>query len=290
MTSAQLEAFVAIAELRSFTAAAMRLDISQSAVSHAIRALEQELGVCLFHRQRSEISVTDIGSQLLLRAREMLGLSETMRQEAADARGLKKGTLRIASFGPSSSLRILPQLIDAYRQAYPGIEIHVDEGPDQEVLQWLQDRRVDLGFVVLPEERFPSVLLAEDQMLAVLPAQHPLASRTAVRLDELCSDPFIMTEAGSAQIIGKLFESASLSPKVRYRSAQVISTLGMVAKGQGIAIMAELALPETAIGAYVAKPLQPPVRRQIGIAAHSTRLASPAALAFLNMAGKAKSR
>lgn len=289
MTSAQLAAFVAVAELQSFTAAAFRLGITQSGVSHAIRALELELGVNLFHRQKAEIQLTEIGSQLLQRAREMLGISETMLQEAADARGLKKGTLHIGSFGPSSSLRLLPKMLENFRRHYPGIEVHVAEGPDEEVLLWLQDRHIDLGFVVLPEERYATTPVAEDQLVVVLPLQHPLAEHKALRLDALCTDPFIMTEAGSARIIGRLFEAARLNPKIRYHSTQILSTLGMVANGQGIAIVAELALPEKPLGNYIVKPLAPQIRRKIGIAIHSTRLASPAALAFINMVRKSYS-
>lgn len=293
MTFAQLEAFVMVAELRGFTAAAIRLGISQSAVSHAIGSLEQELGVSLFRRQKSAIELSDIGSRLLLRAREMLGLSETMRQEAADACGLKKGTLRIGSFGPTSSLRLLPLLLDEYRKDYPDIEVHIEEGPDQDVMQWLLDRRIDLGFVVLPEERFDTLAITEDQMVAVLPANHALAARRSVRLDELCSDPFIMTEAGSAHIVMRLFEAAQLRPKIRYRNSQVMTTVAMISRGEGVAILAELALPPAELCpgiAFVSKPLDPPVRRSIGIATHSTRQASPAARAFIDRVRQIKRR
>ena len=67
---------------------------------------------------------------------------------------MKRGTLRIGSFGPTASLRLLPPVLEKYSAVYPGIEIHVDEGPDGEVAQWLTDHRVDIGFVTLPDERF----------------------------------------------------------------------------------------------------------------------------------------
>lgn len=129
MTLTQLEIFSLVAELQGFTSAAHRLGISQSAVSHAIKALEQELGVELFRRHQSLVELSDIGAQLLGRARAMLGLANTLQQEAADARGMKRGTLRIGSFGPTASIRLLPTLLQQFRQAYPGIEVHVDEGP-----------------------------------------------------------------------------------------------------------------------------------------------------------------
>lgn len=287
MTFTQLEIFVLVAELRGFTAAAMRLSISQSAVSHAIKALEQEMGVGLIQRHQAAIELTDIGAQLVLRAREILGLGETMRQEAADARGLKRGTLRIGSFGPTSSLRLLPKILAEYRKAYPGIEVRIDEGADLEVIQWLQDRRVDIGFVVLPEDRFDTVPIAEDQLVALLPSAHPLAGQPDVKLEALCDAPFILTQAGSAALVERIFAAAKLVPKIRYRSAQLISTLGMVERGDGVTIVAELALPEVDSdrpAAYVARPLNPPVPRSIGLAVHNQRQASPATQAFIEIA------
>lgn len=287
MTFTQLEIFVLVAELRGFTSAAMRLSISQSAVSHAIKALEQEMGVELIERHQAAIELTDIGAQLLLRAREILGLSETMRQEAADARGMKRGTLRIGSFGPSSSLRLLPKILDEYRKAYPDIEVRIDEGADLEVIQWIQDRRVDIGFVVLPEERFDSFPIAEDQLVALLPSNHPLAGQPNVRLEALCDAPFILTQAGSATLVERIFAAAKLVPKIRYRSAQLLSTLGMVESGAGVTILAELALPaidSARPAAYVTRPLDPPVPRHIGLAVHNQRQASPATQAFIEIA------
>lgn len=196
MTLTQLEIFSLVAELQGFTSAAHRLGISQSAVSHAIKGLEEELGVALFRRHQAQVELSDIGAQLLGRARAMLGLANTLQQEAADARGMKRGTLRIGSFGPTSSTYLLPKILNRFRLEYPGIEVHVDEGPDRQVMQWLDERRIDIGFVVLEQERFDTFALFEDQMVALLPADHKLAAREQVSLKELCNDPFALTEAG----------------------------------------------------------------------------------------------
>src|SRR5207253_6668601 len=205
MTLTQLEIFSLVAELRGFTSAATRLGITQSAVSHAIKSLEQELGVELLRRHQSQVEPSDIGLQLVLRARAMLGLANTMQQEAADARGMKRGTLRIGSFGPTSSMRLLPMILQPYRAAHPGIEVHIDEGPDHQVVQWLEERRIDIGFVVLPEERFDTYALVEDQMVALIPVEHALAAKKGVTLKDLCDDPFILTQAGSSELVSRLF-------------------------------------------------------------------------------------
>ncbi|AZE11776.1 LysR family transcriptional regulator [Pseudomonas chlororaphis subsp. aureofaciens] len=284
MTLSQLQIFSLVAELRGFTSAASRLGISQSAVSHALKSLEQELGVELIRRHQSLVELTDIGQQLLLRARAILGLAATMEQEAADARGMKRGTLRIGSFGPTSSMKLLPAILQRYRAAHPGIEVHIDEGPDRQVLQWLEERRIDVGFVVLPQERFDCFALVEDQMVALIPSQHGLAAKDSVSLAELCDDPFILTEAGSAELVSRLFLTARLSPNIRYRSSQLLSTLETVARGDALTLVAQLSLPEANDPRYLIKALSPPARRQVGLAVLDRRQASPATLAFIEQA------
>ncbi|EJM69736.1 LysR family transcriptional regulator [Pseudomonas sp. GM55] len=284
MTLTQLEIFSLVAELHSFTAAANRLGISQSAVSHALKSLELELGVELLRRHQSRVEPSDIGQQLLLRARAMLGLANTLRQEAADARGMKRGTLRIGSFGPTSSIKLLPLILQHYRAAHPGIEVHIDEGPDRQVLQWLEERRIDIGFVVLPEERFDTVALIEDQMVALLPASHPLAAYDSLDLKDLCHAPFVLTEAGSSELVSRLFTAARLTPNIRYRCSQLMSTLDVVARGDGVTVVAEGSLPNQIDSRCVKKPLSPAVLRQVGLAVLDRRQASPAALAFINLA------
>ena len=281
MTLTQLEIFSLVAQLQGFTSAAHRLGISQSAVSHAIKSLEQELGVELFRRQQSRVELSDIGQQLLLRARAMLGLASTLQQEAADARGMKSGTLRIGSFGPTASIHLLPRILEHFRQAHPGIEVHVDEGPDRQVLQWLEERRIDVGFVVLEQERLDTFALFEDQMVALLPVGHALAHQASVKLKDLCHDPFVLTEAGSSEC---LFHSARLKPNVRYRCSQLLSTLDTVSRGAGVSVVAQASLPQAPQPRYVQRPLAPRVARQIGLAVLDRRQSSPATLAFIQMA------
>ncbi|MCU0070604.1 LysR family transcriptional regulator [Pseudomonas koreensis] len=290
MTLTQLEIFSLVAELRGFTLAAHRLGISQSAVSHALKSLEQELGVELLRRHQSQVELSDIGEQLLLRARAMLGLANTLRQEAADARGMKRGTLRIGSFGPTSSITLLPRILQQYRDAHPGIEIHIDEGPDRQVFQWLEERRIDIGFVVLPEDRFDTFALIEDQMVALLPLGHPLTTHESVRLEDLCNDPFVLTEAGSSELVSRLFNAARLSPNIRYRCSQLLSTLDTVGRGDAITVVAEGSLPIDPDPHYVKKPLSPAVQRQVGVAVLDQRQASPATLAFIQLATRLKYR
>lgn len=290
MTLAQLEAFSAVAARGSFTLAAAQLGISQSGVSHAIRSLEEELDVELLHRHPGHIELTDIGMSLLQRAQTILGVSETMRQEALDARGMKQGTLRIGSFGPSSSMHVLPPILDAYARAYPGIAVHVDEGRDRDVIQWLLDRRIDVGFVVSPDDRFDLFPIMEDQMVAALPSNHPLTSKSSVTLKDLSAYPFALTQAGSADMIMRLFISAKVQPDIRYRMTQLVSTLDIVTRGHGVAIAAEAALLTVKKKAFAIRPLSPAVKRSVALAVVDHSQSSPATKVLIQLAQRMQSK
>jgi DNA-binding transcriptional LysR family regulator len=192
--------------------------------------------------------------------------------------------LRIGSFGPTSSIKLLPIILKHYRAAHPGIEVHVDEGPDRQVIQWLEERRIDIGFVVLPEERFDTFALLEDQMVALLPADHPLVKRDSLNLRDLCHDPFVLTEAGSSELVSRLFSAARLTPNIRFRCSQLLSTLDTVGRGDALTLVAESSLPLGDDRRYVKKPLSPAVKRQVGLAVLDQRQSSPAALAFIKLA------
>jgi DNA-binding transcriptional LysR family regulator len=287
MTFTQLEIFVMVAELGGFTSAGEKLGISQSAVSHALKQLESEWGVTLLSRNKSGIEVTEVGRNLLVRARELLGVSEAIHQEVSAVRGLNRGVLRIGSFGPSSSLLLLPRILEQYQKDYPDIEIFVDEGADDTVAQWIIERRVDVGFVVLPDERFDIQPLVEDQFVALVPASHFLAGQEAVHLSDLCHTPFIMTAAGATAHVERLFESAGLRPIIRYRYSQIITILKMVECGAGVSIVSGLALPDQVMAmcpGVLKKPLSPAAKKSVGLAVQSLKQASPAAHAFLKTA------
>ena len=137
---------------------------------------------------------------------------------------------------------------------------------------------------VLPEERFDTVALIEDQMVALLPADHPLAVHDSLNLKDLCAFPFVLTEAGSSELVSRLFTAARLTPNIRYRCSQLISTLDVVARGDGVTVVAEGSLPNQSDSRYVKKPLSPTVVRQVGLAVLDRRQASPATLAFIELA------
>ncbi|ENX15523.1 hypothetical protein F895_02069 [Acinetobacter sp. CIP 64.2] len=214
MTLTQLEIFSKLAEFKNFTLSAQQLNISQSAISHALKALEKKWDTQLFYRNNNEVELTAAGQRLLPYVNEILNVSHIIHQEVMDLKGLKTGTLRIGSFGASSSNVLIPLILKAFRQKYPEVEVLIMEGTDQEVMQWIEERKVDLGFVVLPEEHLDTYPLLEDIFVALIPAQLTLAQQSSVRLEDLVEHPFLMTQAGSQNHVMELFKAAQLTPQI----------------------------------------------------------------------------
>lgn len=284
MTFTQLEVFAALARAGSFSRAAALLGITQSAVSHALRALEGELQVQLVRREGPHSPLTDAGTRLLQHANDILQQKEALRQEADAERGMARGTLRVASFGATSSLRLLPPLITEYRRRQPAVLVQIDEQNDDTVVKWLLERRVEIGFVVLPDERFDTVPLIEDELVALLPASHRLAAQRSVRAADLHGEAFVRTSAGSGAHIDRFLAEAGAQPAAIYHFEQMSSMQGFVAQGHAIAIAARLAVPEQAPEGMVYRSLLPRQRRVTGLAVRSLDRLSPAAAGFVALA------
>ena len=287
MTFSQLEIFVKVAEQHSFTLAARQLGITQSAVSHALKYLEQHWNVSLFSREQGAIALTHIGQQLLLHAKEVLNTAQIMQQEVNAAHGIQQGTLRIGSFGSSSSIHLLPELLKAYRERYPHIEIFVEEGTDTEVSQWIAERQVDVGFAVLPKPQLVTFPLIKDIFIALIPDSYEVAQQTKLNIQDIQNYPFIMTRAGSQSHVEKLLQQHQIQPKITYQMSQLLTILNMVNLQEGIAIVADMAMPKALLDLHphvVKRPLSPNTQRQIGLAVKNQQLMSPACKAFIELA------
>ena len=282
-TLRQLELLLALPGSSSIAAAGARLGMSASATSHALRALETSLACELVDRLAPGVVLTHAGELALPPARDVFASLQQVSALAAAARGLQTGRLRIGSIGTSSSLRLLPPLLDKFRRRYPGVEVHVTERADAEIEQDLIGRRVDIGLVRLPQPTFDTQALATDELVAVLPQDHPLAREKTVAVRDLARYPLVLTQAGSQDMVMRMFERADVQPKVAHELSQVISILEFVARGNGVSVLPSLAVPEHQPG-LVFRPLTPRTSRRVAIACLDEKRLSPAALAFWKMA------
>lgn len=289
MTFTQLSIFALLAEQKSFTVVAHHLQISQSAISHAIKSLEQDWAVTLFHRDHNEVELTEAGARLLLHVQEILNISNQLKQEISDIHGFHSGTLRIGSFGASSSNVLIPLILEKFSIEYPNIEVFIKEGTDKDIAQWIQERSIDVGFVVLPDERFDTFSVINDIFVALIPKSYELSKQSTVSLQELVEHPFLMTSAGSQSHVTEMFRKANLTPKIKSHFSQILTIINMVNNHAGVSIVADMALNQELMTLFpnVQKlPLSPNIKRSIGLAVKNKKQISPIVKAFIEIAQK----
>ncbi|MFI6788835.1 LysR family transcriptional regulator [Nonomuraea sp. NPDC050383] len=286
MTFTQLRILQAVARTGNMTRAAEELATTQSAVSHALRALESELGVALLVRGNQGVSLTAAGRAVCRRATLILTQAEALEQEVAAIRGQERGSLRVGVI-PSANARLLPPILRRFAEAHPRVRLTVMEGSDNEVLEWLETGAADIATVSAAVDEAPlpawSVArpLAADRMLAVLPSGHELSVRHSLPVAELARHPFIMSTGGCEPLITAIARAAGASLKCHYRVRDTNSILAMVAEGLGLSIVPELSLPAHHAGVH-AIPLEPAAERIILLALPADPL--PTATAFAELA------
>lgn len=282
MTFAQLRALHAVALTGSVTRAAEQLLMTQPAVSHAIRGLERELGVSLLVRRPDGVSLTSVGESVAQRASIILAQLEGLRADAAAAAEQHATTLRIGVLS-SVNARIMPSLLREFAAAHPDVRVRVLEGSDPEVLDWLRTGAVDVCAVAEPFDDLLTSPLSSDELLAVVPVDHPLASRGAVPIAELGQEPFIMPAGGCGPIITGLARAAGVRLRRHYEVRDTGSITAMVRERLGVTIMPELSIPDDRSGLRVV-PLDPPAERHLSLAVLHDAEPLPAALALMRLA------
>ncbi|UMR25781.1 LysR family transcriptional regulator [Bacillus amyloliquefaciens] len=285
MTITQLRVFVQIAETGSFTKAGQALNMTQPAVSHAISALESELGIKLIIRERRNgVRLTDTGGKILVHIREVLKGIEKAEQLAAAERGLEQGTIHIGTF-PAASAYFIPKLISVFKKRYPKLELVLHEGTADEVKEWLQSRMIDAGILLFPTEDMDSFLLKKDKMAAVMHKDHPLAARSTVTIKDLDGEPMVVCEGGYTSPFAGLFKQAGAEHCAAFTVFNVSTSINMVREGLGMAILSDMSmagnpLPEE----VVIKEFTPDVFREVQLAVPSMKDASLAAKLFIDVA------
>lgn len=285
MNLEQLRVFLEVARSRNFSATAIELGISQSAVSRAIASLESELGVVLVSRGRFGARLTDIGERMAQHARQIVQTRERMERDAHLVRGLDGGRVRVASFR-SAATHLVPPAISRWTQRFPNVEVTLVESAPVEVEQALREGTADIGLVPLPRSpEFETWEIARDEFVVLLPDTE---SASAERLSwaELSRHSFILSNyAECTAILREHWAKAGLPFDVAYEVREDSTILSMVAQGLGAAILPRLAaLPIPAgVRAY---GLPVPLERSIGVAAIANADRSPAVYQFIDLLRK----
>jgi len=285
MNFSQLQCLVALDETGSFTEAAYTLDLTQSTVSHALAALESELGVTLLERNRKGVvALTPAGQKIIPRVRALLAQAEAIEQEATALRGEVSGKLRLGTVH-SLCPEILASVLMRFRALYPDIEVVLFEGTMQEVSEWLGNSVIDVGFVFHSACGIESTLITTDELCVIVPAGHRLHAENAVPPGELRGEELIMAKAGCASQLMEMgsFEMGRARLHVRYQASDSATIVAMVREGLGITLLPRMMLPRKLEG-VLALPLNPPHYVPIGLAVRERSTASPGAQLFVQVA------
>jgi DNA-binding transcriptional LysR family regulator len=184
----QLEYLIAVIDHGTFTRAAHRLHIAQSAVSHHVGALEQELGVDLLHRARPTVTPTPAGELFAARARRILAEVVSARDEAVSLRGHTVGQVTFGATVPAATLDV-PGIIAQFRSDYPGVRVRLREGTGPELVDMVRDDTIDLAMVSIEHDRLPSgiagVVIDTDDLRITGSPGHPFEAYESVPAREL---------------------------------------------------------------------------------------------------------
>lgn len=242
LTIRQLRYFAAAAELGRISRAAVQLNISQSAVTTAIRELEELLEQQLFERQSHGVELTDAGRRFLSHAYAILGATdEAMRMPRAET--TLEGELSVAA---SSTVigYFLPHHLQRFSQRYPGIDLKVHELNRDAIEEGILGNRYDMGVVltsnVINRELHRETFFGSQRRLWV-PVKHPLLDLPEVSLADVASEPYIMlTMDEAADTALRYWAQTPYQPRIRLRTSSVEAVRSMVANGMGVAILSDM--------------------------------------------------
>lgn len=273
-------AFIHTVEYGSFTKAAELLNYSQSGISRMIHDLEQEWKVILLERSRAGVRLTSDGTKLLPYAKSLCHEYQKLQMQVDELNGLQSGLIRIGTFS-SVATHWLPNIIREFQKDYPNIEYELLLGDYTEIEDWIAEGRVDCGFLRLPTRPdFETIFLEQDQLMVILPEDHPLADCERFPVSALCNDPFMLLEKGAKAEVSEIFERCGLTPQIHFTTWDDYAIMSMVESGLGISILPQLILKRIPYK-IVAKELDIPAYSKIGIALRDRGAASLAVNRFL---------
>jgi len=237
----QLRAFVAIAESGTFTAGALRVHVTQAAISMQIRQLETELGARVFVRAPRHVILTEAGEHLLRRARQMLREHDAAVDEIAELAGAERGRLRIGSASAMVLTDQLPTILTELRKQHPRAEIAVASGTSEALVEQILAGELDIAFVSLPVDArgIQTERLSDDQLVAIASPRHKLAKQKTISAYTLAGERLILGERGgnTRRLIDQFFAQAGVTLHVSMELSRQAAIRRMVEEDMGVGIV-----------------------------------------------------
>lgn len=237
----QLRAFVAIAEAGTFTAGALRVHVTQAAISMQIRQLESEIGARVFVRAPRHVILTEAGENLLRRARHILREHDAAIEEIAELAGAERGRLRIGSASAMVLTEQLPVILKELRKQHPAADIAVTSGTSEVLVDQILAGEVDVAFVSLPVDvrGIKTERLSEDQLVAIASPRHKLAKQRTISAYTLAGERLILGERGgnTRRLIDQFFAQAGVTLRVAMELSRQQAIRRMVEEDMGVGIV-----------------------------------------------------
>ncbi|MEF3273658.1 MAG: LysR family transcriptional regulator [Chloroflexus sp.] len=277
-----LRYFEAVARHSHVTRAAAELHIAQPALSKQISQLERELGITLFDRVGRSLRLTEAGEALLPYARAILAQVEAARAAMAERIGLKAGRVAIGA-PPTVGAHLLPPLLAAFHQRYPGITLRLHEAGLYSLLDLLEAGLTDLAVVALPvqDEALAVTPLLNEPLVLIVSLLHPLAGRGEVTMAELRNERWILSPASYElrEATLKACREAGFTPQTVMEGGETETLVRFVAAGLGIALVPALAVAGShGVSALTIRDQS--LTRSLGLVWRNDRTPSPAARAL----------
>ena len=270
MDFGQIEAFVQVAAHNSFSRAAEVLQLTQPSITARIQSLERDLGEELFERGGRGVRLTDAGNAFLPHAGKILQTLQEGRDSVDEVRNVQLGSLRLGS-ALTISTYVLPKILNAFRQRFPGVDVSIRTGRSEQVLAMLLNDEVQVGLVrSLSHPEIETVQLYEDEIALVVNPRHSFAERGHANIDEVAAEPIILFDRGSSYygLINGFFRQAGVVPNVAMELDSLEATKRMVEEGLGIALIPCVTIErELATGVLLEIGIvdAPPLRRPISL-------------------------
>lgn len=282
MNTRLLTYFIKLVETENFTRAAEQLHIAQPALSVAIKKLEQQLDLPLFHRNERKVTLTHEGEVLLEHARHILQQIKDANIAMAELKGFEKGEVKLGVPSMLGSY-FFPEILMAFKRKYPNLKLTIIEAGTQSIRQMLLDDELDLG--VIHNEDVPQRLetehLVTSQMVAVVSEQHPLASQTSIKFEDFFKEDLVMFKAGyfHREFIDEICEKYHFTPKISFETNLLPMMLNIVRHDFSISALLELVTQYEK--GVIAIPFEQPVHLNIAMAWRKNGYLSLADRAFL---------
>lgn len=256
------EIFLKVAETGNITKAAEILNYTQSGVSHAIAALEKETGFPLFIRSKSGVSLTENAKMILPDIRRLVGIHTSLKENISMINNEVKGTLRLGVF-TSMITEYLPDIMNGFKEEYSDVEFELMHGTYDEICEIVRNGKVNLGFLPSPYYReFDYELFTRDAICAVVPADHALAKKEKIALEEIIKYPLISQFKGCEKVFDEILADCYDEAEIKYLLYEDTAMMSMVERGFGVGLSMESSVEHTAFN-VIGIPLEEPIMRDI---------------------------